>query len=226
MKRSAILFALVALAVIASKILVEDISGVDLERAVNSWLSNAGTGGALLIVLLLAADVFLPVPSSLVMVISGAAFGVMWGSALALVGSVAGEWLGFEIVRRFGRAASSRLVGDDELARVNRFFERHGAAAIVVTRPLPIVMETMSIVAGLSRMTRSSFLLASLAGTAPIVVVYAYAGAVSRQVGSLLPAVIVLIGVAGLGFVVYRARFTPVPSSGASPGLPQADQTP
>jgi uncharacterized membrane protein YdjX (TVP38/TMEM64 family) len=226
MKRSALLFSLVALAVIASKVLIEDLAGVDLESAVNTWMANAGTGSALLIVLLLAADVFLPVPSSLVMVISGAAFGVPWGSALALVGSVAGEWLGFEIVRRFGRAASSRLVGDDELVRLNRFFERHGAASIVVTRPLPIIMETMSIVAGLSRMTRSSFLLASVAGTAPIVVVYAYAGAVSRQVGSLLPAVVILIGVAGLAFVTYRARFTPVPSSEASLGSPRADRTP
>jgi uncharacterized membrane protein YdjX (TVP38/TMEM64 family) len=55
-------------------------------------------------------------------------------------------------------------------------------------------------------MTRSSFLIASLLGTAPIVVVYAYAGAVSRQTGSLVPAVIMLIAVAGLGWIVYRAR--------------------
>ena len=34
------------------------------------------------------------------MVLSGAAFGVLWGSVFSLVGSIGGEWLGFELVRR------------------------------------------------------------------------------------------------------------------------------
>ena len=81
----------------------------------------------------------------------------------------------------------------------------HGAAAIVVTRALPVVMETMSIVAGLSTMRRSTFLIASAIGTAPIVVVYAYAGAKSRETGSLVPAIVMLIAVAAGGWIWYRA---------------------
>src|SRR5439155_25440757 len=115
-------------------------------------------------------------------------------------------WLGFELVRRYGRRASSKMVGDDELERLGRVFDRHGAAVVVVTRALPVVMETMSVVAGLSKMNRGSFLIASLVGTAPIVVVYAYAGAVSRQTGSLVPAIIMLIAVAAFGWVVYKAK--------------------
>ena len=64
----------------------------------------------------------------------------------------------------------------------------------------------MSVVAGLSAMTRRMFLVASLLGTAPIVFVYAYAGAVSRQTGSLVPAIVMLIAVAALGWVVYKAK--------------------
>ena len=139
------------------------------------------------------------------MVLSGAAFGVFWGGVLSLVGSIGGEWLGFEMVRRYGRRVSAALVGDDELARLESFFDRYGAAAIAMTRPLPIVMETMSVVAGLSRMRRTTFLAASLAGTAPIVFVYAFAGAKSREVGNLVPAVVMLVAVAGLGWLVYRS---------------------
>jgi uncharacterized membrane protein YdjX (TVP38/TMEM64 family) len=171
-------------------------------------MARAGTGGAIAVVTLLAADLFLPIPSSLIMMLSGAAFGVVWGSAFSLVGSIGGEWLGFELVRRYGRRASSKMVGDDELERLGRVFARHGAAVVVVTRALPVVMETMSVVAGLSKMKRSSFLIASLLGTAPIVVVYAYAGAVSREAGSPVPAVIMLIAVAGLGWIIYRARIS------------------
>jgi uncharacterized membrane protein YdjX (TVP38/TMEM64 family) len=143
------------------------------------------------------------------MVLSGAAFGVLWGSIFSLVGSIGGEWLGFELVRRYGLAASRRLVGDDDLTRMRAIMAKHGAAAVLVTRALPVVMETMSVVAGLSTMPRRSFLLASLAGTLPVAVVYAYAGAVSRDVSSLVPAIVILLAVAGAAWVWYRARMAP-----------------
>ena len=140
------------------------------------------------------------------MILSGAAFGVVWGSLLAFAGSIGGEWLGFELarsVRHGGVAALHRR--RSERRRLNDILMTHGAAAIVVTRALPVVMETMSIVAGLSRMRRSTFLIASAIGTAPIVVVYAYAGAKSRETGSLVPAIVMLIAVAAGGWIWYRA---------------------
>ena len=206
MRRSLVLFAVIAGLVIGSKLLVEDVLGVPLEQMAIDWLDDAGLGSAGLIVALLAADVLLPIPSSLVMVLSGAAFGIVWGSLLSLTGSILGEWLGFELVRRFGRRVTRSVAGDDELAQVNRFFERHGAIAVLVTRPLPIVMETMSLAAGLSGMTRRVFLIASLVGTAPIVVVYAYAGAVSREAGSLLPAAVILVALAAAAWLWYRSH--------------------
>ena len=143
------------------------------------------------------------------MVLSGAAFGVWWGSLLAFAGSIGGEWLGFELARRYGTALSARFIGDErEQQRLNAALATHGAAAVAVTRALPVVMETMSVVAGLSTMKRRTFLLASAIGTAPIVVIYAYAGAVSRETGSLVPAVVILIAVAAAGWIWYRARLS------------------
>jgi uncharacterized membrane protein YdjX (TVP38/TMEM64 family) len=206
MKRTLILVASVAGAIIASKLLLENVLGIRLEPLLERWIVHAGGGSAATIIALLAADLFLPIPSSLIMVLSGAAFGVVWGALLSLIGSVGGEWLGFELVRHFGRRASAKIVGNDEIDRLSRVFARHGAAAVAVTRALPVVMETMSVVAGLSTMTRRVFLVASLLGTAPIVFVYAYAGAVSRQTGSLVPAIVMLVAVAALGWVVYKAK--------------------
>jgi uncharacterized membrane protein YdjX (TVP38/TMEM64 family) len=211
MKRMLMLIGSVALAIILSKIVMERVLGIQLEPLVTRWMAGAGTGSALVMIALLGADLFLPIPSSLVMVLSGAAFGVLWGSLLSLAGSIGGEWLGFELVRRYRQRAAKKIVSDEELERLARVFERHGMSVVVVTRALPVVMETMSVVAGLSKMSRSSFLLASLIGTAPIVVIYAYAGAVSRQTGSLLPAVIMLIAVAGLGWIIYRSRIEEEP---------------
>jgi uncharacterized membrane protein YdjX (TVP38/TMEM64 family) len=142
------------------------------------------------------------------MALRGAAFGVWWGAALSLVGSIAGEWLGFELARIYGARWARRVAGDDEMARMRALMARHGVLAVVVTRALPVVMETMSVVAGMSAMSRARFLGASLAGTLPIVVVYAYAGAVSRQMDSVIPAVVILTAVAGAAWVWYRATTT------------------
>lgn len=218
MKRWIVLVVAVAAFVVASKVLLEDVLGLGLEPLADAWLDRAGVGSAAVIVALLVADVLLPVPSSFVMVFSGAAFGVAAGSALALAGSIAGEWLGFELARRHGRAMAARLVGDDEIDRLAGFFARHGTTAVIMTRPLPVVMETISIIAGLSDMSRRRFLGASFLGTAPIVVVYAYAGAMSRRVGNILPAAVILATMIGAGWWWYRANQAPTdrPSSAAS----------
>ena len=128
MRRTVILIVAVAGAVILSKLLIENVLGFRIDALAESWMARAGTGGAVAVVTLLAADLFLPIPSSLIMVLSGAAFGVLWGSVFSLVGSIGGEWLGFELVRRYGRRASSRMVGDDELERLESRVRpsRHG----------------------------------------------------------------------------------------------------
>ena len=207
MKKTIALIAIVAAFVIGSKLLLENLLGVSLEPLARSWMANAGAPGAAAVIGLLAVDIFIPVPSSVVMVLSGAAFGVLWGSVLAFIGSIGGEWLGFELARKYGMSLSARFIGDEsERRRLNRLLTRHGAAAIAVTRALPVVMETMSVVAGLSAMKRGTFLIASTIGTLPIVVIYAYAGAMSREMDSVVPAVVIVIAIAAAGWIWYRAR--------------------
>ena len=216
MRRTIAMIAIVAAFVIGSKLLIENLLGFSFEPWARAWMADAGVSGAAVVFGLLAVDIFIPVPSSIVMILSGAAFGVVWGSLLAFAGSIGGEWLGFELARKYGTALSTRFIGDaQERRRLNDALATHGAAAIAVTRALPVVMETMSLVAGLSTMRRSTFLIASAIGTAPIVVVYAYAGAKSRETGSLVPAIVILMAVAAAGWIWYRAIRT-APSSAAS----------
>jgi uncharacterized membrane protein YdjX (TVP38/TMEM64 family) len=204
--RPVLLIAAVAAVVVATKLLLENVLGLNLADLLSRWATDPGAGAAGTIVGLLLIDILLPVPSSLVMLASGALFGVVGGAALSLAGSLAGEWLGFELVRRYGRATAERLVGDVDLDRMQHLMARHGAVAVAVTRALPVVMETLSVVAGLSGMRRSTFLLASLLGTTPIVIVYAWAGANARETGNLVPAMIIVMAVAAAGWVWYRAH--------------------
>ncbi len=206
MKRTVRLILLVVAAIAGSKLLIENILGLSLEGWLRAAVTDAGAGAAAVVVGLLVVDLALPVPSSLVMVLSGAAFGVPGGALLALVGSIGGEWIGFELARRYRHRATAHLMGEADLAELDGSFRRHGALAVALTRALPVFMETMSLVAGLSTMPRRTFLAASVLGTAPVAAAYAYAGAMARETGSLLPAAVFLVAITGLGWVVYRTR--------------------
>ncbi|MCC7185735.1 MAG: VTT domain-containing protein [Acidobacteria bacterium] len=202
--RSLLLVIAIATCVIATKLVLENGLGLDL----GIWLESVARPGATsasLILTLLAVDIVLPVPSSLVMIASGALFGVIPGAAISLTGSLLGEWLGFELARRFGLPAARWIAGDADLARLQAVMHTHGIAAVVASRALPVLMETLSVVAGLSGMSRRAFLWSSLVGTAPIVIVYAWAGAWSRDAGTVVPAIIMLLAVAGAGWIAWRA---------------------
>jgi uncharacterized membrane protein YdjX (TVP38/TMEM64 family) len=195
----------VAAVVILSKVLVEDVLGLTWSTLLSRPLSRPGPWTAAAIVGILSVDLLLPVPSSLVMIASGALFGVATGGCLSLAGSLVGNYVGFELARVFGRKATERWIGPAQLDRMERAFARHGPLAIVVSRPLPIVMETLSVAGGLSNMRRSTFLLASVIGTAPVVFLYAYAGAASLSSRTIVPAVVILAAVLGVGWGVTKA---------------------
>jgi uncharacterized membrane protein YdjX (TVP38/TMEM64 family) len=127
-------------------------------------------------VLLLIADVFLPVPSSLVMVAHGALFGMVTGTLLSLVGSVASALTGFA-VGRAGNNAIRRFVTEREHARTGALLERWGVVAIAASRPVPILAETTAILAGSSPMTWPQVTLAATAGSIVPAAAYAWAGA-------------------------------------------------
>lgn len=159
-----------------------------------------GTGGALAAVAgtaLLVADVFLPVPSSGVMLAHGALFGIVVGAALSLLGSLGAFAVGFGLGRR-GSQAVGRLVSEEERNRADRLLRRWGVLAIVVTRPVPILAETTAFVAGTSSLSWRPSLVAALVGSLPAAVLYAVAGAlaVSFAAGAVVFAVVLLLGLA------------------------------
>lgn len=193
-----------ALAVMLTKFIVEDVFGVDLVPAMQRWISRPGPGAAAAVLGLLMIDLVFPIPSSVVMVLAGAAFGAVNGAILSMIGSLGCSIVGFELTRRFGRRASARLVGEEEIVRLEGTFARHGAGAVFITRPLPVVKETMSVIAGLSAMKRRTYLVAATAGTIPEAVLYAYAGSASRQMGNLMPAVLILMALAAAGWMFRR----------------------
>jgi membrane protein DedA with SNARE-associated domain len=142
---------------------------------------------------LLVADLALPVPSSLVMTLAGRFLGTPWAFASNVVGSLGGAALGYALCRRFGRPAFARLFGEDT-APAEALFAALGPWAIALSRPVPMLTEVVSCLAGLTRMGFPRFLAFSLLGTAPISLAYAWLGAAARQgVGVRWPLLLAIV---------------------------------
>lgn len=157
--------------------LVVEALGIPLLVDPTPWMKHGGIMVAALGVGLLIADVLLPVPSSLVMVAHGALFGVVTGTLLSLAGSVGAALFGFAIGRRGGKLLE-RIVTLEERARADDLLKRWGTLSIIVTRPVPLLAETVAIMAGTSSsLGWGRTVLAALAGSLPPALLYALTGA-------------------------------------------------
>ena len=132
------------------------------------WLSATGDD-ALLFGLtasgLLASDILLPVPSSIVGTLLGARLGFvpgwLWGWAGLTLGSLVGYGAGRLLLSRFATPLP----------------EAPTLLLLFATRPVPVVAEAVTFTAGAERMAFGPFLLASGAGNAIYALVLAGNGA-------------------------------------------------
>src|ERR671916_3242361 len=100
---------------------------------------------------LLVADVVLPVPSSGVMVVHGAVYGLLAGSILSFIGGTGATVTAFLLGRR-SRSLLERVAGPEQQARATALLDRFGVWAILLTRPVPVLAETVAIMAGTGRL--------------------------------------------------------------------------
>jgi uncharacterized membrane protein YdjX (TVP38/TMEM64 family) len=161
------------------------------------WLSKGGAAAAVIGFLLLVADVVLPVPASLIMIANGTLFGTFAGTLLSLAGALGAGLFGFFLGRR-GGPLLDRLLPADERERAGALLEQWGDLAIVVTRPIPILAETVAVLAGTSRLGWGRMTAATLAGSLPAAFLYALTGATAARMDNLVLVFCLVLLVAGL----------------------------
>lgn len=130
--------------------------------------------------LMLAENVFPPIPSELIMPLAGFAaaggkltilFVVLAGTAGSLLGALAwyyvGRCLGADRLKRFtARHGRWLTLSPHEIDRAHAWFDRHGAKAVSLGRLIPAVRTLISVPAGVTRMPLARFLGRTVLGTA------------------------------------------------------------
>jgi uncharacterized membrane protein YdjX (TVP38/TMEM64 family) len=162
--------------------------GEGLEAAARRFLEAHPPGWQVALVLggLLAGDIVLPVPSSLVNTAAGALLGFWRGTATAWAGMMVACGLGYQLGARAGEAALRRMVGEAEVARLARLAERHGHWFLLIFRAVPVLAEASVVFAGASRMSRRSFFTVSALANLGVSATYAAVGASAARAGSFL----------------------------------------
>lgn len=197
-------------------------------------------GYAAVLLLMIAESACIPVPSEVVMLFGGAlaATGrlqIVAVIALGWAGNVIGSYIAWGVGRTGGRAAVSRWgryvwLKEHDLDAAERWFARHGQAAVFLGRLLPVARTFISLPAGMADMPPLRFGLYTLAGCLPWTAALAAAGYAlgsswskllrwfsgATDVLAVLAGLLVLAGV--LAVVRRRRREARVVEGGPPPG--------
>ncbi len=132
-------------------------------------------------ILLLIADLFLPVPATGVVAALGAVYGIVPGALFGIAGSTCAGILGYITARYIGDRATRFIVTQTEIENYRAFFNQWGAYAIIISRVMPIMPEVLSILAGFSEMKFKRFAAALIAGTIPACFLFSWIGQASAD---------------------------------------------
>ncbi len=160
-----------------------------------AWLQDMGPAGGVALVLALAGAVIVgPVPTVPFSIALGMTYGLLWGSALAVVGGLLGALIAFYIARLGGREMVRRFAGQHALLH-DACSDRMLFWLVLGLRLIPIVsFGLVSYAAGLTAMTARAFALATAVGMVPMTMLYAMLGSAAHveQAWTVLAGVVAL----------------------------------
>lgn len=141
--------------------------------SIESYISSGGYLGLALLVLL--ENIVPPIPSEVILPLAGSYVAAgqlvfVWAVVAATAGSVAGALLIYGIAKAGGRPLLHRwggIIGLDakHIQKADDWFDRHGAAAVLLGRLVPGVRSVISVPAGLASMPLRQFMLLTTIGS-------------------------------------------------------------
>lgn len=146
-------------------------------------LEMLGPWAPALFVLLNIAATSLGIPGTVLTVVGGAVFGLLWGTVWSAIGLSAGAVCAFLIARYlFHDWAMARYGRHPLLVRLNRSIERHAMKLILAVRLFPISpFNLVNFLFGLTRTPLWEYGVGTAFGIIPGVVLYTWVGVSGRE---------------------------------------------
>jgi len=144
-----------------------------------TWIKSGGDLAIVTSVIFVAILVFFPVmPFVAVAGIIGAVFGTLNGSIISLTGAVGGALVMFLLARYGFRDFAQRYASKYPKAKeYESHFENNAFVGILLVRIIPVIPSPIiNILCGISLVRWYTFLVASLFGKIPSIVIFTFAG--------------------------------------------------
>lgn len=138
-------------------------------------LSQGGFLSAIISMALLAADMFLPTPSTIIMIANGYIFGLSTGLFISFIGMMIGNLIGFGVGKYGGQWLENFFPTEKRTSTAN-FMEKWGVLAIIISRPIPVLAESVMLLAGTTKMSFFKIFWSTTLGIFPVVVIYTLVG--------------------------------------------------
>lgn len=139
---------------------------------------------ALLLIALLALDVVLPVPSSMVALLAVAVLGSLGGYLVIFIGLCLGAGLGYALGAGYFRLLSGRLRLHQR--QPGQLAYRLGTLSLICLRGVPVLAETSVVAAGMQRYPLRAFLLITTLANAGLALAYTAIGTLLIEQHALL----------------------------------------
>ncbi len=169
---------------------------VEWLRSFDRWVWAVAMG-------VIIGDFLLPLPSTPAIVTLGIVYGPLMGGLLGGIATTIAGLLGFGITRALGRRGAAFLVGEDDLAWAERFYERWGIYAVVLGRAIGGPAEWLILIAGISGMPFPRVLVALIVGGFSASFVTAWLGDLAVDRPYLAITLVILLAV----FFAWLSRY-------------------
>ncbi len=179
-------------------------------NSVRSALGQLGVWGPLALIVALAGILVVPVaPASAFQVAAGLAFGPFLGLSCVVLADIAGASIGFWLARHWGKFLLGRYLSPATQARVADLASRLSWQGVILLRLLPgPVYPVVSFAAGYSALNYVRFILASVTGVLPGLVLLVLAGDLAER-SPLLTIAVILFFAASLAVVKRLSSHKP-----------------
>jgi uncharacterized membrane protein YdjX (TVP38/TMEM64 family) len=177
-----------------------DVLTSDDETLIKQWVSKFKMAGPLTLILLMVIQMFLfVVPNVFVMMVAIVSYGPVWGAVISFLGVFASSSVGYLIGKYLGPLTVQKLMSDKVRNNTAQFIKRYGVTAIAITRISSFSNDSLSIVAGLLKMSYRKYILATLIGITPLIVLLAIYG----KNGKILKSLIWIAAISLVILVIY-----------------------
>ena len=148
------------------------------KERLHQTITGYGIWGPLVYLAIWTIAPSLMIPGTVLVVAGGALFGPFWGEIYVILGATLGATVSFVIARYLARDWVASKLSGTKLAALDQLVAQNGWKIVAITRLIPIFpYGLVNYAFGLTNVSISGFVLATLVGIIPLTAAYVYLSA-------------------------------------------------